>query len=687
MKSGFLKDIVENLNQDIVCNEYILEIEQGVIKENGDYKTVEKYIKPFKNMNIDVEKENIDELNKIICTDTSNSEVTLKTDLLLYINRKKNKIYLYSFQGFSEEFLNTYKKMDGCSFLRYLFDGYFKDNSVINNIEDYIAIKLREYVNSLADKININDCSQIQQYSNNLYDEINYISTLTYEGSNVSAKIVLLNESLFCEYIDFYIKLEDPINFEEYRKVRKLLETSDKNIYLIGDNEKIYGLGRFKNINEFKNNMNIFIIDFIGRFEYKINTLFSNFSIVKEDIAHNSELLQYSLKEHTLVNVRCGKPDLKEYRYSEKDFGVALKRIFKDEFKVDSDKKIEQLKKIISCAKNQKHGTTVVITTPDKAREEVLKLEKQSIKIKEKQLKDDMHLENIINRITNIDGALYLDINGTCHAIGVILDGVADNKHGDAARGARFNSAIKYSLKENIKEKCIIVVISEDGMINIIYNGDNYNKNNKRVNELINEAEKLFNNNEIDKLIEKADEVIEIDENNYKAYSIKGLALMNLEKNEEAIEYYEKSIIIEPDYFVAYVNKGNALVKLKKVEEGIECYNKAIEISPDCVAAYNNKGNALNRLNKNEEAIKYLDKSIEMDPDYANAYFNKGIALKSLGKNKEAIECYDKCIKIEPNNANAYLNKGNALKALGKDEEAKACYQSHKELTEDKTKN
>jgi tetratricopeptide (TPR) repeat protein len=652
MEGDFLKDIVEKLNQDVVCNEYILEIEQGAIKENGDYKSVEKYIKPLKNMNIDVEKENIDELNKIICTDSSNSEVNLKTDLLLYINRKNNKIYFYSFQGFSEEFLNTYKKMEGCSFLRYLFDGYFKDNCAINNIEDYIAIKLREYVNSLADKINNNDCSQIQQYSNNLYDEINYISTLTYEGSNVSAKIVLLKESLFCEYIDFYIKLEDPIKFEEYRKVRKLLETSDKNIYLIGDNEKIYGLGRFKNINEFKDKMNIFIIDFLGRFEYKINTLFSNFSIVKEDIANNSELIQYSLEEHILVNVRCGKPDLKEYRYSERDFCAAVKKIFKDEFKVDSDKKIETLKKIISCAKDQKHGTTVVITTPDKAREEILKLEKQSIKIKEKQLKDDKYLANIINRITNIDGALYLDTNGKCHAIGVILDGVADNEHGDAARGARFNSAIKYSLKETIKEKCIIVVMSEDGMVNIIYNGDNYNKNSKIINELINEAEKLYNNNEFDKLIEKSDEILAIDENNVKAYSIKGLAIMNLGKNEEALEYYEKSIELDSDNYVSYVNKGNAFANLKKIDEAIECYNKAIEINTNCAVAYNNKGNALNRLKKNKEAIKYLDRAIEIDSDYANAY----------------------------------LGKGNALKALGKDEEAKVCYQIHKELTENKMK-
>lgn len=98
--------------------------------------------------------------------------------------------------------------------------------------------------------------------------------------------------------------------------------------------------------------MDIFIIDFIERFEYKINTLSCNISTVKEDINNNTELKEYSLKECTLVNVRYGKPDLKEHRYSENDFCGAIKSIFKEDFKDNSDKKIELLKNIISYAKD-----------------------------------------------------------------------------------------------------------------------------------------------------------------------------------------------------------------------------------------------------------------------------------------------------------------------------------------------
>nr|WP_241393437.1 tetratricopeptide repeat protein [Clostridium saccharoperbutylacetonicum] len=578
--------------------------------------------------------------------------------------------------------------MKKCSFLRYLFDAYFEDYNEIKNIQDYISVQLREYVNSLADKVDKNNnsnCDNKQKYLKNIYDQINYISTLTYEGSNVSAKIVLLKEEFFSKYIRFYIKLKDPINFEEYRKVRKLLETSDKTTYLIGDNERIYGLGSFKNISEFETeNIDVFVIDFIGRFEYKISTLTRNISTVKEDTNKNTELKSYKLKECNLVNVRYGKPNLKEHIYSEGDLVGAIKSIFKNDLKDNSDEKIELLKNIINYAKDQKHGTTVVITTPEKAKKEVVNLEKQSMRIEEKKLENNEYLSNIINRITNIDGALYIDINGTCHSIGVILDGEADSMHGDSSRGARFNSAIKYSLKKDLIDKCIIVVISEDGMVNIIHNGEDYKEEKTlNLNKLFNESKRLLDNNEYTKLLEKSNEIINTDINNAKAYFVKGLTLRKSGQNEEAIECYNKAIELKPDYAEVYNNKGNILQDLGQNEEAIECYDKAIELNPDYVKAYNNKGSALQNLGQNEEAIECYDKAKELSPDYVNAYYNKGTALMNLGQDEEAIGCYDKAIELSPDYVNAYNNKGTALKNLGQNEEAIECYDKAIELSPD----
>lgn len=49
----------------------------------------------------------------------------------------------------------------------------------------------------------------------------------------------------------------------------------------------------------------------------------------------------------------------------------------------------------------------------------------------------------VLEQVTTIDGALLVDPVGTCHAIGVILDGRATER-GTRTGGSRFNSAVPY---------------------------------------------------------------------------------------------------------------------------------------------------------------------------------------------------------------------------------------------------
>jgi len=85
--------------------------------------------------------------------------------------------------------------------------------------------------------------------------------------------------------------------------------------------------------------------------------------------------------------------------------------------------------------------------------------------------------------ISNMDGALILDFDGNCKAISYIVDGKAVIP-GRVERGARLNSIENYvgSKKKGI---CIGIVISEDGMVNILHNknpkyGEFQKKNKKR---------------------------------------------------------------------------------------------------------------------------------------------------------------------------------------------------------------
>jgi hypothetical protein len=65
---------------------------------------------------------------------------------------------------------------------------------------------------------------------------------------------------------------------------------------------------------------------------------------------------------------------------------------------------------------------------------------------------------------TGIGGAILLDPSGTCHAIGVILDGVA-SAGGERSRGSRFNSAANYVRG---RKGAIAVVVSDDGTVDLL---------------------------------------------------------------------------------------------------------------------------------------------------------------------------------------------------------------------------
>ena len=106
----------------------------------------------------------------------------------------------------------------------------------------------------------------------------------------------------------------------------------------------------------------------------------------------------------------------------------------------------------------QPHGTMIVVSA--RAAEEAARLHSQCTRIDPVVLGEDM-----IRRVTSIDGAVLLDAEGRCHAVGVILDGRATGG-GRPARGARYNSALRYVADAGCPT--LAVVISEDGRVDVL---------------------------------------------------------------------------------------------------------------------------------------------------------------------------------------------------------------------------
>jgi hypothetical protein len=105
----------------------------------------------------------------------------------------------------------------------------------------------------------------------------------------------------------------------------------------------------------------------------------------------------------------------------------------------------------------QQHGAMLVITAS--AADEAVRLDKQATVVEPFTLTPDL-----IDLVTRIDGAVLIDLEGTCHAIGVILDGQASDKC-TSARGARYNSAVRYAYDRAGR---VVLVKSEDGMVNVL---------------------------------------------------------------------------------------------------------------------------------------------------------------------------------------------------------------------------
>lgn len=263
-----------------------------------------------------------------------------------------------------------------------------------------------------------------------LYEACNTIAAMKYEGAEGLGKMIIAKKDH--QNIRLTLQLEDPIRVSDFRKVRKFLELSTEDSLIISDSAFIYGLGEQRGKYNPKDE-SLFVINFISHYKW--------------EVLHDN---------NPMMIVEYKQPNIPKDRIDRDKFYSDFKRVFLDIEK----NQLDDLWDITIQATKQKHGTMLVIS--DKAKEESVRLGKQSFALKPLKL-----TTNIIHQITSIDGSVLIDRDSVCYAIGVILDGLATEK-GDSSRGARFNSAIRYYEHFGKIQPCVIVIISEDGMINLI---------------------------------------------------------------------------------------------------------------------------------------------------------------------------------------------------------------------------
>ncbi|PFV36000.1 hypothetical protein CN954_12125 [Bacillus cereus] len=626
-----------------------------------------------------------------------------KLNYLNYLEIEDDKYLLFylTFTDFEDDTKEVFLNTPHFSFFRYVMDCIFKKckdlelNKLLEqNIDDSISSIGRDFINNLINRV----CNEEGNENHNLYDELNVISTLNYEGQSISAKLLLIDEKIIEKHVRFVIKFDNVIAYKEHRKIRKLLEMTDDSIYLIGDNKHIYGLGNLRDLYNLKlKSINkVLLIDFLGKFEYKVKEI-KIIHNIKDGKTKMDEIVHWFYKENNLLSVKHGKMELVENTFSEIRLKKSLQNVFneylskkenKDTVKIDN--KITNIIEVVKCAYSQKHGTTIVITTPEIAEIEVERLKEQSIKINIIDIKESSYYRQVVEKITNIDGALYMDIDGHVHAIGVILDGYAKIGEGDSSRGARYNSALRYKNGDGIEGNCVIVVISEDGMIDIIPESEI----EKQISELANQISALYNEGKFEKALELVTELqdlnpsrletfvskarilanidgrledaleaidcaIQLKEDSWQVYNVRSVINLMLDKPEKAVDDLKTAIEIKPNALM-YFNLGNALVKLKNNEDAMDAYNNAIKIDEKNIRGYIGKANLYISQKEYEKALEAVKPIIGNGEQDSYIYATQGFIYEKLNKNEESIDSYRKAFKEYKNSSNdlTYKAKG-----------------------------
>lgn len=263
-----------------------------------------------------------------------------------------------------------------------------------------------------------------------LYDACNTISSLKYEGKEGLGAMVIAPSNH--PNIKLTLQLKEPIQIRDFRKVRKFLELSSKKTLIVSDSALIYGLGEIREGYNPRDE-SLFIIKFISHFKWELE--------------HDNQ---------SMMVVEYLQPRLPKDLLERDKFYSDLRRVFPN---IDNNQ-LDVLWDITIEATKQRHGTMLVIT--DRAQQEAERLGKQCFPLKPLRLDQE-----IVKNFTSIDGAVLLDQDAICYAVGVILDGKATDK-GDPSRGARYNSAIRYYEEYGKNCSAVLVIISEDGMIDIM---------------------------------------------------------------------------------------------------------------------------------------------------------------------------------------------------------------------------
>ncbi|MBS7345318.1 MAG: diadenylate cyclase [Caryophanon sp.] len=467
-----------------------------------------------------------------------------------------------------------------------------------------------------------------------LFDILDSISTMDYEGVPTFSKILFIHKD-YIHCVKFHVRFEQAFSLSSFRQVRKILEVAKSNLFVIADHETIYGIGELHSSCT-DALTHCFFISFIGRNTYKATKLYKK----KHDATIQEVLIYFSSHKNMT---------LQSLNYEKDELDYAIHTTFHHYFAEQGrhyQQKIEALSKTIAHATKQKLGTMIVIAPPTLTKREVKRLARaqQAIRIEPIPLaKSELSNEQLIAHLTSIDGAIYIDAENTCHAIGVILDGVVTSQtEGRSDRGARYNAAVKYFSRKAIAKNCLIAIISEDGMIDLLFP-----QTAENVRTYFTKIYVAFSQQHYEEVVFATSQLLEHYAHYYPFYLYRGIASYYLGHYDVAKKDLLKASSFQQNEPMIYYWLGVVKRTLGEYESALKKFSLAIALKEQESIFYLEKALTYTYMNNMTSATHHLQKAARINDANPLLYYYNGYLYETQHAYDEALQCYMEAIALD----------------------------------------
>ena len=157
---------------------------------------------------------------------------------------------------------------------------------------------------------------------------------------------------------------------------------------------------------------------------------------------------------------------------------------------------------------------------------------------------------------------------------------------------------------------------------------------------------------------------IEINNNNYEAYAVKGELLLVYYNYEDAIKAFNVSLKINYNQERTHLLMGYCFKQLEKYENAINCFRNAVNINPQFFEGHMQLGQTFHLLG-DSTAISYYENALKINPKDELALYNKALFFQSQLDWNNALISYSDLHKIDPFHSAGHYNLGFIHMELG----------------------